>query len=475
MSQNSTLKLFFTLLLVPSYTGASTTSFFEFDCKSGNKASTFLLDSYGPKLLKRFKKGSIRQCGTHTKAAPSQSCPQEANSISGMDSRYPVGGIFISYTGSNQKFIKDLAKATQRQNPDGIMNLIVPQDKIEELLVDKQLQNLVKSVALNFIPVAAKSSYTKWTRDLFEWVFWNNTPALLHLNYGDESDLPLKKTISCELSRQCSVPLLVPSQLSSEKDNLEGIGIDSGGNIDTLPVNIFYMGVIATPGFDNKRDQKIQKMHLMPPKNNYPVESPSQKRLREALLASGKKVINLDISFLYIGHVDEIINVVKTNERAPCDFSLLVASPRKAVELIENEKKRNLKFQVPRDYAKAKIETSQKDIQKIIDKNLSNALTIIKDTTACKNPKAIEVPTLFLNGKSILPNQINSLQNTTSDGSSALIAPQSGVLLFDEYLKKELSRFAVKLDFIDDSQYFHNGGDIHCATNEMRVCSVQGK
>ncbi len=56
-------------------------------------------------------------------------------------------------------------------------------------------------------------------------------------------------------------------------------------------------------------------------------------------------LVGIETDWLYVGHADEVINTI-ANPRgeAPCNFAIAVASPRKAMELLSDEKQRALPF-----------------------------------------------------------------------------------------------------------------------------------
>jgi hypothetical protein len=85
----------------------------------------------------------------------------------------------------------------------------------------------------------------------------------------------------------------------------------AGGNIETLPGGICMLG-----------DGDFEA-------NEY--EAYANK-------VCGKDRIKVPTSWLSVGHTDEIIKVVRNNRRQPpCDFSISVASPKKALELLQKD------------------------------------------------------------------------------------------------------------------------------------------
>lgn len=95
----------------------------------------------------------------------------------------------------------------------------------------------------------------------------------------------------------------------------------------------------------------------------------------------------------------------------------------------------------------------------------------LRQTTQCQNPQFIEVPVLFRNGKSLFPNQVNSFVDTQSiDQPSHLLAPRTFISFIDEYLEEEMAKYGITTSMIYDLDYHLNSGEVHCATNEARLC-----
>lgn len=85
--------------------------------------------------------------------------------------------------------------------------------------------------------------------------------------------------------------------------NYDGL---SGGNIEALPGGICMRG-------DN------------------------QPETFTGAFCSPKDRVQLDVSWLEVGHIDELVGVVKTPGNHPCNFAITVSSPKKAIELLRNE------------------------------------------------------------------------------------------------------------------------------------------
>ncbi len=74
----------------------------------------------------------------------------------------------------------------------------------------------------------------------------------------------------------------------------------------------------------------------------------------------------------------------------------------------------------------------------------------------------------------MFPNQVNLFELNPINGKPAAIVARSYFSPFDEYLEKHLRDRGVKVHFVNDLAYATEGGDVHCGTNEIRVCNSGG-
>jgi hypothetical protein len=146
-------------------------------------------------------------------------------------------------------------------------------------------------------------------------------------NYGiDRGDnwvdsLPQQIT-SNPVIAACGIKLGEPiNELNNpDKDIVSG---SYGGNIEGYPGGLCLLGDDSF--LDNKESTSWQKYakEICPTANqNDPTD----------------KVIKVPTSWLRVGHADEIMKVVKDPQnKAPCDYAVVVASPAKAIELLNQK------------------------------------------------------------------------------------------------------------------------------------------
>jgi len=252
-------------------------------------------------------------------------CPEANDSLKGLDHSYPSGGIFSVYTGNNDGFIEELLSEYLDDNPGGRFNLVLPRTHQSFLKYNPQLTQLLNNDAVNIIQVETMPSVGRWMQDSFEFASLDGKPAIYQLEHYREEQGSLEDRLACQIAKSCNLPYYIPPDMV-DPYNSDSSSLNSGGNLETMPGGTLYRGIIKSDGFPSFNK---------PEGINAPYQSDYQRIQRESLEAAGNKVLDLDTSFLSVGHVDEIINIVKTNRPAPCDFAVILASPEKAFELME--------------------------------------------------------------------------------------------------------------------------------------------
>ena len=245
-------------------------------------------------------------------------CPEDLNSLKGLDNTHPNGGIFALYTGNNSLFLKDLISNYFKNNKVGKFNLVLPRDRAGSLKNEPALVELLNSKRVNIVHVETMPSVGKWMQDSFQFTTINAKPALYQIEHSRESEQKIEMRLACKLARDCDIPYYIPPDMV-EPYNLEYHNADMGGNLEVLPGGTFLSGLGEVREGDKTVVARTQFQGIQ----------------KDLLEKSGNRVLEIDVSFLEVGHVDEIFNFVKTNKPAPCDFAVMMASPKKAFELLE--------------------------------------------------------------------------------------------------------------------------------------------
>jgi protein-arginine deiminase len=191
--------------------------------------------------------------------------------------------------------------------------------------------------------------------------------------------------------------------------------------------------------------------------------------------------ITLDTGFLWIGHVDEIVNFIPTDT----GFKALVASPTLGRELLEELNRQGhgdaviLKGLVARTGEPAEITVesvlTDSDITTINDsaekvmianrRNLRREMNLTEDDI-------IDLPVMFWKkkGEPLWPNPVNGLVI----GSHYIISMPRGPMIdgrdaIEEAYRRAFNGTGLVLHFIDAwNALSKRGGDIHCGTNTVR-------
>ncbi len=139
-----------------------------------------------------------------------------------------------------------------------------------------------------------------------------------------------------------------------------------GGNIETLPGDICILG-----------DDSINN-----PSTNW------DEYADQVCKSGAENRIKVPTSWLNVGHTDEIMKVVRNNNSpAPCNFSVVFASPNKALELLkENPNENFLNFSKGRGGTPAELINRRSNAHRGIQTLCTKALEI-KERPYEKNPK----------------------------------------------------------------------------------------
>lgn len=236
---------------------------------------------------------------------------------------YPVGAVVISDTGGagqesgfTAEVVTKVLTASGENNP--ILILPVSDDtmgrvrsRIDELPVSQELKQKYKKSLLHI-----KTGSFTWQQDYMQ-AFTNPKTGKIVLREVEGYD---------KLDGRAAVANSVESIVSQAKDcgitqgpPLSGTIVSGmlGGNIETLP------GDVCLLGDDHFKSAKDWKEYA-----------------NQVCLPGAGNRVQVPTSWLFVGHSDEVIKVVRNkNGKAPCDFSVAVASPKKALELLRKNPK----------------------------------------------------------------------------------------------------------------------------------------
>lgn len=235
-----------------------------------------------------------------------------------LSENYPAAAVIVSDVGTGgSSFVADTVKKILIASKDKIPLLILPvaRETIKEIrteidtlpITEEQKQNYKKYI--RSIPVP--NNY-KWQQDYMQ-SFIDPSNGKIELRrvqgYHDQEISDLTTLISVVYG-SCGI------QIGPVLENKEMKAGHAGGNIEALPQGICLLG-------DDHLSKNEWNEYSKQVCNNNPDDK-----------------IKVPTSWLKVGHTDEIIKVVR-NKKAlpPCDFSVVIASPNKAMELLKESKK----------------------------------------------------------------------------------------------------------------------------------------
>jgi hypothetical protein len=274
---------------------------------------------------------STKEC-VAVSAAPQ--CPKSGTTI--LDERYPAQGYVVSLSPYADydttlaedmplNFIYEVITGHSQRTPD----IIVPTKKEGEFLrIKEDLRTKFKrdgrsdkdiDQILTRVVRADTSSYT-WQQDYFQSTISPETgrPVLREIvGYSDVRPSTKGAVQAMVDSSKTSCPISKGDGIPPGKRDTKGRQFGNGafgGNLEALPGEVCMFG--------NNEDYK---------------------GFADSFCGSSEHSVQLNVSWLTVGHVDEVIKVVPApNKKAPCNFTLMYASPKKALELLA--KKPNKKF-----------------------------------------------------------------------------------------------------------------------------------
>lgn len=230
---------------------------------------------------------------------------------------YPVGAIVVSdngWRGRDSQFTSEVVEKvlTGAGKNKPLFILPVSDDTMERIRSRIDSLNIAKDQKEKYkksLIQVETASYT-WQQDYMNPFIDIETGQLLlrevkGYNRHGES---FKKII--EESSECGIEA-GPELTSNSRRIVNG---QMGGNIDTLPGGICLLG---DDHFENERSWT--------------------EYANQICSGSQEERIKVPTSWLAVGHTDEIMKVVRNKTApSPCDFSVVIASPKKALELLKS-------------------------------------------------------------------------------------------------------------------------------------------
>lgn len=234
-------------------------------------------------------------------------------------------------------------------------------------------------------------------------------------------------------------------------------------------------------------------MEVSPPVPGFPhgrVLTGHQKELRfhpdfmAFLEAQGLQVppLFIDVSWLTIGHVDEIINFVPARDGK--GYRALLPSPALAKSLLQTAAK-NGHGNAP-VFAGTKEATTVDRLLAVtdsaetrdIEKSLAETRRQLRAELSLTDADIVTLPVLFEDGLPVIPNAVNSLVVGRDIIAPAPLGPKIGAKIgnktggtdiFEGAIRDALVPLGCRVHFVDIWEPYHTrSGEIHCGTNAVR-------
>ena len=236
----------------------------------------------------------------------------------------------------------------------------------------------------------------------------------------------------------------------------------------------WYGNLEVTPPFTNRKGRRFPYGRVITGKQTELTMHPAVMKFIEAQAMQWPPIV-VDVSWLMIGHVDEVVSFVPAKTQT--GFKVLLPSPAAAREMLDALLREGLGDAVV--FAETDDETTAADLRETIagsDENLAidDKIAEIRDQLTMEmnleDADFVMVPALFQWGRAVIPNAVNSVVVNRHLLVPAPYGPlHDGRDCFEEAIRQALAACDVRVVFIDTWNAYHSaGGEIHCGTNTFR-------
>jgi Protein-arginine deiminase (PAD) len=230
----------------------------------------------------------------------------------------------------------------------------------------------------------------------------------------------------------------------------------------------------VTPPYSDRQGRRFPYGRVITGKQNGLSMHPGVMKFLEAQAMQWPPIV-VDVSWLAIGHVDEVVTFVPA--KTDPGFKVLLPSPAVAREMLDALLREGLDDAVV--FAETDDETTVDELRETIafsDENLAidDKIAQIRDQLKremnLENADFVMVPAFFQWGRAVIPNAVNSVVVNRHLLVPAPHGPELGGRdYFEEAIRRALASCDVRVVFIDTWNAYHSaGGEIHCGTNTFR-------
>lgn len=412
------------------------------------------------------KKKSVDEKYRCDEAMITRKCPQVSSTLF-LPRTYPAQAIYLGFSDDevHKSFLDELILSVKNLKNRPKVNLLIP--RVEDDKAYKYLQKYYENAFsfLNFIPTSSES--TVWAQDFFEILINPKTgiTQIVDLPYAGREG----ENIPTSVALFCKKELIEQREFNEE--NMPSNG-DYGGNVEALSTGVVIIG------------------------NNLTEET--YKILRQK---TSQEIIDINVHWLETGHVDELITTLPHHENASdCEQSLLVASPKLALELVNHQDNKQDSFAsdfIPyyddfdtwpdRSFCLLKKNSTKEECKELFKANLIYQASIEKSISTIQEAfqkkhqcqlKVISFPQLFVPLKkmseylsledravALNPNSVNNIFFFPH-----LFLAKQEFLPFQQAVKNALDEFPYDVHYANSKFVHELNGGIHCATNISYGC-----
>ena len=192
----------------------------------------------------------------------------------------------------------------------------------------------------------------------------------------------------------------------------------------------------------------------------------------QAIQTDNGNMIELPVSWLKVGHVDEVMSIIPVGS----GFKVLVADLQLAIDLLRNNPTNEIwggydtRAQILAEY------DANSNRIAAISSHLATVRSVLAQGLGINESTLIKVPVAFtLDGdrsvKTYLPNMVNMIVVKNTSGIRRLVVPEPFFVPFSDALLGELDSLSYQTGeawFVDTSGPHSAGGEAHCASNVRR-------
>jgi len=348
-------------------------------------------------------------------------------------------------------------------------------DPVEELLIVSQpttadsvdaVQAFATSAALKVYPLETHKPCDQWMQDTIEpglfpfpTVDWTRQAraALTGIRKGS-------RRWAAELDQQIAERLRARDVVTV----VPGIPRKHSRWID------WYGNLEVTPPYTNRQRRRFPYGRVITGKQTELAMHPAVMKFLEAQAMQWPPIV-VDVSWLMIGHVDEVVNFVPAKTKT--GFKVLLPSPEAARKMLDVLLRQGFGEAVV--FAETDEEMTAGELREtiavsdenlVIDDTIARIREQLKTELNLENADFVMVPALFQWGRAVIPNAVNSVVVNRHLLVPEPHGPQhNGKDCFEEAIREALAACDVRVVFIDTWNAYHSaGGEIHCGTNTIR-------